>query len=351
LRGPVTAPLIVATGWGNWKPMKRAPWFLHPISIFVFSTLALGLSLFLYIHWYMAANANLKTLVQRFDLNPDQLMAPQTWIVIMVLSILVGIILMGIFTIFVYQQKTLQLFTLQHTFINNFTHELKTPVTSLKIFLETFLKHPLSAEDQARYVQYMLSDVTRLSSTINRILSLAHLESKSYRAAFEPHDVVSVIAACIAENAIIFKDSRIRIVEQPSRPLIIHIDRPLLEMLVINLVTNAIRYNDAETPSVDISVSLRGRTVHIEFKDNGIGLDPRETRKIFRKFYQARITSGTVKTRGSGLGLHLVQNIAKLHRGRVMANSEGPGRGTVFTVVLPLKQRLRSGADQHESEQ
>jgi len=317
--------------------MKRTPWFLHPVSIFVFSTVALGLSLFLYIHWYMAASANLQALAQRFDLSSDQLMAPQTWLVVMVLSILVGIILMGIFTIFVYQQKTLQLFTLQHTFINNFTHELKTPVTSLRIFLETFLKHRLSTEDQDKYIHYMLTDVTRLSTTINRILSLAHLESKSYKAAFERLDLVSVIETCIADNAIIFAGSSIRLTQRPAAPLIIPIDRPLMEMLVINLVTNAIKYNESDIPAVDIAIYLRGRSIHVDFKDNGIGMDTRETKKVFRKFYQARLSSGSVMTRGSGLGLHLVQSIARLHRGRVTASSDGPGRGALFSVILPVR--------------
>lgn len=315
--------------------MKRAPWFLHPISIFVFSTLALGLSLFLYIHWYMAASANLKTLVQRFNLTQDQLMAPQTWLVIVVLSVLVGIILLGIFTIFVYQQKTLQLFTLQHTFINNFTHELKTPVTSMRLFLETFLKHDLSRKDQEKYIHYMLADITRLSSTINRILNLAHLESKSYKANFENHNLVDVIENCIADNAILLSESKVRIKQRPQKPLIVSIDRTLMEMLVINLVMNAIKHNASEAPTVDIGVHIQGRNIYVDFKDNGIGLHAKEVKKIFRKFYQAGNTTGKVLTRGSGLGLHLVQSIARLHRGRVMASSDGPNKGAVFTLVLP----------------
>lgn len=331
--------------------MKRAPWFMHPISMFVFSTLALGLSLFLYIHWYMAASANLRSLAQRFNLNANQLLAPQTWVVIVVLSVLVGIILMGIFTIFVYQQKTLQLFTLQHTFINNFTHELKTPVTSLRLFLETLLKHDLTRKDQEKYIHYMLTDIARLSATINCILNLAHLESKSYKANFENHDLMTVIEDCLADNAIIFSGCRIHISQRPREPLIIAIDRTLMEMLVINLVTNAVKHNTSKIPTVDVVVSVQGRNILVDFKDNGIGLDAGEIKKIFRKFYQARNTSGKVMTRGSGLGLHLVQSIARLHRGRVTASSEGVDRGAVFTLVLPHGQWPRSGGHTDERQQ
>ena len=112
--------------------MNRSRWLFHPILILIFSILALGTSLFLYIYWYIEASTGLKSIVERFNLDAGQVLESQTWVVILVLSILVGIIFMGIFIIFVYNLKTLQLYRLQHNFINSFTHELKTPVTALK---------------------------------------------------------------------------------------------------------------------------------------------------------------------------------------------------------------------------
>ena len=123
--------------------MNPPRWFLHPILIFLLSIAALGMSLFLYIYWYMEASSGLRSVIERFNLDPGQVLRSDTWMVIMILSLLVGVILMGIFGIFVYSQKTLQLYRLQNNFINNFTHELKTPVTSLKLFLQTFSKHDL----------------------------------------------------------------------------------------------------------------------------------------------------------------------------------------------------------------
>ena len=158
--------------------MSQSKWFLHPILIFVSSIAAVALSLTLYIYWYVEVRTGLKSVLEKANLESGQV--PHTWMVILVLSILVGIILMGIFIIFVYNQKTLQLYRLQRNFINNFTHELKTPVTSLKLYLETFRKYELPREDQLRYIGYMVQDADRLTHNINRILDLAKIESKTY---------------------------------------------------------------------------------------------------------------------------------------------------------------------------
>jgi signal transduction histidine kinase len=314
--------------------MKRGSLLLHPISIFVFSTIALVLSLFLYIYWYVEVSKGLEAMVRRLNLEPVQVLAPQTWVVVLVLSILVGIILMGIFTIFVYNQKTVQLFRLQHNFINNFTHELKTPVTSLKLFLETFLKYDLGREEQTKYIHYMLSDVGRLTDNINRILNLARLESKSYQPDFQMTDLVGTIENLLETHAPLFEDCDIRIHPPEGGSWRQPVDRPLFDMLVMNLLTNAVTYNRSERPCIDIRFLAGRRHLRLCFEDNGIGIDKKEARKIFRRFYQAG-RPGRMFAKGSGLGLSLVQHIARLHRGRVTAESRPDGNGSVFTLILP----------------
>ena len=322
--------------------MKQAKWFIHPVFIFVLSTVALAISLFLYIYWYIGVSENLNAVIRRYQLDANQFFEARTWVVILILSLLVGAILVGIIIIFVYNLKTLQLYGLQHSFINNFTHELKTPVTSLKLYLETFAKHDLPREEQLKYLGFMLLDVERLSANINSILNLARIESRLQEGTPKAVDLPETIRRFIHENRHIFHDSDIRVEPPPGGPLFHPVIPSLFEMLLMNILTNAVKYNTSGKPRIDITFENREKSLLVHFRDNGIGIAPAERRRIFRKFYQAR-HDGPVPVGGSGIGLYLVQQIARLHGGKMVADSEGPGKGSVFTLILPEKVTERKG--------
>ena len=314
--------------------MNQVKWLFHPILVFIFSVTALVVSLFLYIYWYIEVSSGLRSAMVRFNVEQDQVFAADTWLVILVLSILIGIILLGIFIIFVFSQKTMQLYRMQNNFINNFTHELKTPVTSLQLYLQTFSRYELSRDDQLKYIQYMLTDVDRLTQNINRMLNLAKLESKSYMGEFVVCDLVKTVDQFLEENAHLFKNCRVIVHHPDTTTVYQRINRHLFEMLLMNILTNAIKYNAAEIPHVDIFIEPKRQRTHIRFTDNGLGFERKEMKKIFRKFYQIG-QSDDMTAKGSGLGLHLVQNIARLHKGKVLAESQGRGRGSTFTLILP----------------
>ena len=273
-------------------------------------------------------------MVERLNLDAGQGFELQTWVVILTLSILVGIILMGIFTIFLYNQKTQQLYRLQHNFINNFTHELKTPVTSLKLFLETLLKHELDRPDREKYIHYMLEDVERLTENVSRILNLAKIERKNYEGVFQQMDVVEVTEAFVKKSRPMFPHCSITIVNPSDIRFQRRMDRSLYEMMLMNLLSNAAKYNRTQAPVVGISFSMAKRGLNIHVADNGIGIDTKEAKKIFRKFYQVG-RSDDMTAKGTGIGLHLVQSIARIHGGRVFVESRGKDQGSVFTLTLP----------------
>lgn len=321
--------------------MKQTKWFLHPVTVFILSTAALAISLFLYIYWYVQVSGELKAVIDRYRLDASQFFEAQTWVVILILSLLVGLILTGILIIFIYNLKTQQLYRLQHTFINNFTHELKTPVTSLKLYLETFAKHKLPRDEQLKYIGFMLQDTDRLSGNINSILNLARIESRIYEGKTTRVDLMQTIREFIAGNTHLFGKCDIH-AETASTQTIIHpIIVPLFEMLLMNILTNAAKYNASGKPRVDISIETRIDHLLIRFQDNGIGIAKEEQKRIFRKFYRGS-GNDQIAVGGSGIGLYLVQQIAKLHHGRVTAESEGPGKGSIFTLTLPTKAPQRS---------
>ena len=318
--------------------MKHAKWFIHPIFVFVLSTAALAISLFLYIYWYIGISAGLKSVITRYRLDANQFFEAQTWVVILILSLLVALILAGILIIFVYNLKTLQLYRLQHTFINNFTHELKTPVTSLKLYLETFAKHELPREEQLKYIMFMLQDTERLSGNINSILNLARIESKLSEEESSPVDLVMKTRQFITDNRHIFHNCDICIENPATGPIIYPIVTPLFEMFLMNILTNAIKYNASKKPRVDISFAREDDCLLIRFRDNGIGILKEERKQIFRKFYRGR-SDDRIPVSGSGIGLYLVQQIAKLHHGKIVADSEGEDKGSIFTLILPFNKR------------
>jgi len=315
--------------------MKSVKWFLHPIIVFVLSILAVGLSLFLYIYWYVEASAGLRRVIHRANMDPDQVLAPQTWVVVLVLSVLVGIILMGFFTIFVYNQKTFQLYRQQRNFINSFTHELRTPIASLKLYLETFRKYGLSREEQLKYIDYMIQDTDRLSHNVSRILNLARIESKTYGGEFENLDLVQEIERFHQRNGHLFEGCDVEISNPSARAFTCRINRSLFEMLLMNLFTNAIKYNSSDAPSLRITFTPGKRRVHVRFEDNGIGIPRSERKKVFRKFYQIG-RSEDMSAKGTGLGLYLVELVARIHKGRVAVHPAQGGTGSVFSLELPL---------------
>jgi len=314
--------------------MEKVRWFYHPILVFTLSLVALAISLFLYIYWYVGVSAGLQAVSRYYNLDPNQFFEARTWVVILSMSLLVGVILAGILTIFIYNLKTLNLYRLQNTFINNFTHELKTPVTSLKLYLETFERHELPREDQRRYIGFMLRDVDRLAANISSILDLARIESRVYRGEFETVDLAEMVRDFLAANRHLFLRCDISLDNPAGEAFLYPVIAPLFEMLLMNILTNAVKYNDSDRPAVGISFERDKRGIHIRFEDNGIGIDKREIRRIFRKFYQARGRNENVAVGGSGIGLYLARHISRPHGGDVPARSEGPGKGSVFTVSL-----------------
>jgi signal transduction histidine kinase len=312
--------------------MIKSRWFYHPLFIFIFSLLALALSLFLYIRSYLQVNEALQVVVEKYNLNSQQIFQSETWVLILTLSLLVSVILAGLLIIYIYYQKVIQLYRLQQNFINGFTHELKTPIASLQLFLETFSRHELERTEQLRYLEYMKRDTKRLSDNVNRILQLGRLEDRNVKAEFKEEDVVFIISEFLKNTPHLFEEGQVKF-DSKIESYFMQIDYALFEMLLMNLITNAFIYNKSKEKIVTLTLKQEKKNLILDITDNGVGLDKVEIKRVFKKFYQVGKS-----TKGSGLGLYIVHNIVRLHKGEIFALSEGLGKGTTFRIIFKGNQ-------------
>jgi signal transduction histidine kinase len=225
----------------------------------------------------------------------------------------------------------------QHdSFINAVTHELKTPVASIRLYLQTLQTRELDDAKRRQFYQIMLEDSDRLLHTIEQVLRAGSTQSKFRRIAQARVDLGEIARECVvlARSRFHLPDEAMTFEPRTNAPAIVIGDADELKAAVWNLIDNAVKYS-VSSPSV--SVTLDETADHsryaLKVADRGAGISPNELKRVFRRFY--RIHGMTVRTKGSGLGLFIVRSVAKRHGGKAFAESEGAGRGSTFTLLLP----------------
>ena len=226
----------------------------------------------------------------------------------------------------------------QHdSFINAVTHELKTPVASIRLYLQTLQSREMEDEKRGEFYRIMLEDSDRLLHTIEQVLRAGSTSSRWRRIARTNVDLGEIVRDCVELARTRFHlDPETLIYEQreiSGRPLVLG-DPDELKAAVWNLIDNAIKYSQEP---VQVRVRLEPadpNRLALRVSDSGVGISPHELKRVFRRFY--RIPAAVaLRAKGSGLGLFIVRSVAKKHGGRAFAESEGPGRGSTFTLLLP----------------
>ncbi|MFG1492095.1 sensor histidine kinase [Halobacteriovorax sp. ZH4_bin.1] len=311
--------------------IKRGPFFIHPLFIFISSLVALGISLYLYISSYLEVNAKLTDFVKKSNIPLVQFQQTETWVMILILSILVSLIIVGFSMVFYYYQKLRQLYRMQQNFINGFTHELKTPVASISIFIDTLKRHSFEREKQLEYLDIMRHDTERLGDNIEQILQLGRLEEKKVEPDLRQINIRQTIEEFVYRNRHNFSELEVSFVHLDDEESI-EFDRKLFDILLMNILTNAIRYNSKEHKTMEIIFQKGKRFSELFFVDNGDGIEDKDIKNIFKKFYQAGKSS-----KGSGVGLYMAMQIMRIHGGRISADSEGLGQGTTLKLIFKNK--------------
>ena len=224
----------------------------------------------------------------------------------------------------------------QHdAFVNAVTHELKSPITSIRLHLETLLSHESSLPETKRREFYavMLEDTERLLTTVDQVLRTG--QAGRTPLTLERHDLRELAVECVesARTRRHLSDQSIRVSTDAVAVEIVG-DREELRGAIVNLLDNAVKFS-ADLVDVEVDVQQRGDRALLRVRDQGPGLPAPELKRIFRRFY--RIPGPlTQRIKGTGLGLFIVQSAARRHGGRAYAESGGPGTGAVFSIELPI---------------
>jgi signal transduction histidine kinase len=221
---------------------------------------------------------------------------------------------------------------LRSDFVSGVSHELKTPITLIRLYSETLLrKDGFREEDRNGFYNIILRESERLSRLVDRILTFSRVERGDQAYSFEEGDVAPVIARVVEEYRDYLERSgfRLRQALASSSPPV-RFDSTALSQAVVNLLDNAVKYS-GENRELAVRLDAENGCVTFEVEDHGLGIAPAEQERIFKRFY--RVSNGSGKG-GYGLGLFLVRHIMDAHGGRIEVDSE-PGRGSRFRLMFP----------------
>jgi two-component system sensor histidine kinase SenX3 len=226
----------------------------------------------------------------------------------------------------------------QDSFLNAVTHELKTPIASLRLYLETLQRHPGDEAQRQKFYAVMRSDTDRLLGTVETVLKAGELGQRArvhQRARIELHPLVAECVATVRDRHHLHGEDILLEDIAGSVRLYVIANPEDLRTAVLNLLDNAVKYSPSGV-QIRCRISIESYTwAVLSIADTGVGLVPRELKRIFKRFYRAP-SNDQVKIKGTGLGLFLVRTIAKQHGGDIRATSEGLGQGTTMFLKLPL---------------
>jgi two-component system, OmpR family, sensor histidine kinase SenX3 len=252
--------------------------------------------------------------------------------------ILFGILVAGVVLNTVFLVRELRRNERQDSFLNAVTHELKTPIASIRLYLQTLQSRDLPESQRREFYSIMLADSDRLLATVEQVLKAGELGASSRHRTRTLLELEPLVADCIA---ITLQRHHLPAEAIQLAPLPLGVRLPVraipedLRTAVLNLLDNAVKYSPASVHVRCTLAIVRYTNVALTIADTGLGLEPRQLKRIFKRFYRVP-GRNAVRIKGTGLGLFLVRAIARQHGGSVSASSPGPNLGATLTLTLPL---------------
>lgn len=311
---------------------RRRHSFVYNLVIFILAQLVWLAVLLLWIYWYITNNIIFEQVGE--NLSPQIVYdAPSVFPFVGGIVLLVGLSL-SIVLIFRHLSVQLRLTKLYDNFIANVTHELKSPLSSIQLYLETLNTRDVPEEKKKEFYETMMRDSERLKNLINSILEISSMDKKKLKRSFEIYKADETIKKIILESAELFllKPESIKFNGEADCDVLL--DRNSIKTVFNNLVDNSIKYS-VNKPEISVTFKQVNKKLEIDFIDKGIGIPNDQLKKIFLKFH--RIYDNDIpNVKGTGLGLYVVKEILKIHKGKITAYSEGKSKGAMFKIELPV---------------
>jgi signal transduction histidine kinase len=260
-------------------------------------------------------------------------LSTRDWLMLILGTVFFALVLAGLVALSAWLVREMRTNQRQRAFLDAVTHEMRTPLASLRLYLDTFVRHDPDQEQRRAFLGRMQRDVDRLDHTVEQVLHAARSEEPRHERSSERVLLVPLLDECIDDLRTRHELPASAVQLDASAPTAVRGNRAELAVVFRNLLENAAKYSEAPV-EIRVRVSPKGDDrVDVAISDRGIGIPARELRKIFQRFYRAgRDVQRTAA--GLGLGLFIVRNLVRRQGGRVVARSEGSGAGSRFVVTL-----------------
>ncbi len=229
----------------------------------------------------------------------------------------------------------------QDSFLNAVTHELKTPLTSIRLYLQTLERRKIDDDQRREFYRLMLEDTDRLLGTVEQVLKASEVRQRSARKNWTEVNFSAIIRESLelAQLRNGLSSNELHFGSEPPGHITLKGNVEELRTAVANLLENAVKYSGPQRKIVVDILTPDLDTVLLQVRDNGVGIPGPELKRIFKRFYRVP-GDGTGQVKGSGLGLFIVRSIVRRHGGEAFAESEGRGQGSTFTIRLPRVYRV-----------
>jgi two-component system sensor histidine kinase SenX3 len=293
------------------------------------------------IAFFIALGACLVVLAVFLNVSWIVLHQRSTWLLVLGV-VFFSVIIAGLVVNTIFIVREIKRNERQDSFLNAVTHELKTPIASIRLYLETLQRRPLDEAQRRDFYRIMLEDSERLLGTVEQVLKAGEVRQGTHKRNWQEVNFTTIVTETLelARLRHHLEPKALRFGAEPNEELLVMGNPEELRTAVFNLFDNAIKYSGTDKDIIVDVVTPNLDSISLSVRDHGIGIPAPELKRIFNRFYRVPRTSAAhSQVKGTGLGLFIVRSVARRYGGDAFAESQGEGLGSTFTIRLPRVYR------------